>query len=197
MDGLWIRVSAVRAVSVQRVLGTGLFVAAVFGAAVAPTVYSWLFYRRQASQRGSCEKTKSSRKASRLSPYCLSRRRSCLSSGCCFPGICRYGLRKDGFTVDASGWRDYTVQYADIESVTYEPEGVSDGESDRRTNGFGNLKMSMGHFYNDRFGDYIRYTFHDCAACVVLRAQGGIVVLNGEDEASTEEMYQTLQERIR
>ena len=39
--------------------------------------------------------------------------------------------------------------------------------------------------------------FHDCAACVVLQTQGGIVVLNGEDEASTEEMYQTLQERIR
>lgn len=43
----------------------------------------------------------------------------------------------------------------------------------------------------------INNTFHDCAACVVLQTQGGIVVLNGEDEASTEEMYQTLQERIR
>ena len=114
-----------------------------------------------------------------------------------FSGDMVIHFQENGFTVEASGWRDYTVQYADIESVTYEPEGVSDGESDRRTNGFGNLKMSMGHFYNDRFGDYIRYTFHDCEACVVLRVQGDVVVLNGEDEASTEEIYQTLQERIR
>jgi len=31
-----------------------------------------------------------------------------------------------------------------------------------RTNGFGNLKYSMGHFRDEIHGDYIRYTHNDC-----------------------------------
>ncbi len=175
--------------------GTGLFVAAVFAAALAPTVYSWLYYRKQL-QNGEVVRIRSSKKGALVAVLFIAAT-VVFVVWVLFSGDMVIHFQENGFTVEASGWRDYTVQYADIESVTYEPEGVSDGESDRRTNGFGNLKMSMGHFYNDRFGNYIRYTFHDCAACVVLQTQGGIVVLNGEDEASTEEMYQTLQERIR
>lgn len=176
-------------------LGIALFIVAVFGAAVAPTVYSWMFYRRRL-RSGEVAKAKSSRKAVVVTVLFVVAT-VVFVVWVLFSGNMTIWFEENGFTVDASGWRDYTVQYADIESVTYEPEGVSDGESDRRTNGFGNLKMSMGHFYNDRFEDYIRYTFHDCEACVVLRVQGDVVVLNGEDEASTEEIYQTLQERIR
>ena len=52
--------------------------------------------------------------------------------------------------------------------------------------------MSMGQFYNSRFGDYIRYTFNDCPACVILEADGEIIVINGENEAATEEIYETI-----
>ena len=52
--------------------------------------------------------------------------------------------------------------------------------------------MSMGEFYNDRFGDYIRYTFHDCQSCVVLQVKGETMVINGQDQASTEEIYNML-----
>ena len=103
--------------------------------------------------------------------------------------------QENGFVIDASGWGDYKVNYKEIESIDYEPNGIQEGENDRRTNGFGNLKMAMGRFYNDSLGDYIRYTFHDCESCVVLQVNGETVVINGEDEAATEKIYNTLKDK--
>ncbi len=94
-----------------------------------------------------------------------------------------------------SGWEDCQVRYSDIDEITYQPDGVSDGENGRRTNGFGNLKMSMGEFYSDCFGDYIRYTFQDCQAHVVLHVKGEVVVINGEDPVATEKIFEILESR--
>ncbi len=46
-----------------------------------------------------------------------------------------------------------------------------------------------------RLGDYIRYIFNDCQACVILQVNGETIVINGEDQASTEEIYNTLKDK--
>ena len=66
-----------------------------------------------------------------------------------------------------------------------------------RTNGFGNLSMSMGSFENEIYGAYTRYTYASCDAVVALAVNGETVILNGENEADTREIYETLQKKIK
>ena len=106
--------------------------------------------------------------------------------------IC-YG--ENEFTVQAEGWQDYTVKYAAIESIACEENMFRDTNT-IRTNGFGNLKYSMGHFRDDIHGDYIRYTHNDCDTYVSLTVDGSTVIINGTDDAQTREIYNNIRERI-
>ena len=47
------------------------------------------------------------------------------------------------FNIEAKGWNDYTGEYSQIDSISYE-ENVLQNDNDYRTNGFGNLKYAMG-----------------------------------------------------
>lgn len=47
------------------------------------------------------------------------------------------------FNIEAKGWNDYTVEYSQIDSISYE-ENVLQNDNGYRTNGLGNLKYAMG-----------------------------------------------------
>ena len=106
----------------------------------------------------------------------------------------QYGA--DSFTVAASGWEDLTVPYSDIAAVDYLPaEAVPDGGV--RTYGLGNLRVGFGHFSNDAYGDYTRYTYRSCGDCVRLTtASGRTILLNGPDQPSTEAIYEALRGQL-
>ena len=106
--------------------------------------------------------------------------------------IC-YG--ENEFTVQAEGWQDYTVKYDAIDSIVCEENMFRDTNT-IRTNGFGNLKYSMGHFRDDIHGDYIRYTHNDCDTYVVMEVNGSTVILNSADDAQTREIYNNIRERM-
>ena len=99
------------------------------------------------------------------------------------------------FTVEAQGWSDYTVDYEQIDSISYE-ENSSQSWNDYRTNGLGNLKYAMGNFRNDVYGDYIRYTHSSCHSYVVMSIDGKILVVNGENDSATKEIYHTISEKV-
>ena len=99
------------------------------------------------------------------------------------------------FNIEAKGWNDYTGEYSQIDSISYE-ENVLQNDNDHRTNGFGNLKYAMGNFNNDIFGDYIRYTHASCHSYVVMNIDGKILVVNGENDAETKEIYQRISEKV-
>ena len=176
-------------------LGIGLFISSIIVAAAVPAVYSWRYYRKRL-QAGEISRIKPSRRSILVNGI-LAAATVVFVVWVMLSGNMTIRYQDDGFTIDASGWKDYEVSYSDIEKITYAPEGIKDGESNRRTNGFGNLKMSMGEFYNNRFGDYIRYTFNDCRACVILQAGGEIIVINGKDPVSTEKIYSILEAKSR
>ena len=106
----------------------------------------------------------------------------------------QYGA--DSFTIAASGWDDLTVAYSDIAAVEYLPaEAVPDGGV--RTYGLGNLRVGFGHFSNDAYGPYIRYTYHSCGDCVRLTtASGRTILLNGPDQTATRAIYETLRGQL-
>ena len=101
----------------------------------------------------------------------------------------KYG--ENEFTVEASYWPDRTIPYEEIEKLEL-VRGVKAGS---RTNGFGSFRLSMGHFKNEEYGSYIRYTYADCEETVVMDVKGTTVVLAGKDLESTEEIYRILKEK--
>ena len=105
----------------------------------------------------------------------------------------RYNDRE--FNIEAQGWSNYTVEYSQIDDISYE-KNIFQNENDYRTNGFGNLKYAMGNFRNDSFGDYIRYTHASCHSYVVMSVGGKTVVVNGANDTETKEIYQTNSERM-
>ena len=86
---------------------------------------------------------------------------------------CQIRCNDRDFYIEAKGWNDYTGEYSQIDSISYEVN-VLQNDNDYRTNGFGNLKYDMGNFKNDIFGDYIRYTHASCHSYVVVNIDGKI-----------------------
>ena len=57
--------------------------------------------------------------------------------------------------------------------------------------------MGFGHFSNDAYGDYTRYTYRSCGDCVRLTtASGRTILLNGPDQAATRAIYETLRGQL-
>lgn len=95
------------------------------------------------------------------------------------------------FTIDAAHWENATVNYADIEKIEYREQEIPGV----RTFGFGSFKLMLGEFENAEFGDYTRYSYVGCDAGIVLTVGEKIIVINGEDEDSTKEIYDELVRR--
>lgn len=113
-----------------------------------------------------------------------------------FTGSMEIQYGDTSFTVETANWEDLTLAYQDIDTIEYQERDPSEDVSDLRTNGFGNFTMALGSFQNELYGNYTRYTYASCKACVKLVVNGKTVVINGPDEESTKEIYTTLQEKI-
>lgn len=109
----------------------------------------------------------------------------------CFTGDIEYNYSDTSFTIEADYFDDVTVNYADISSVEYR-ETDSKGT---RVYGFGSLRLLMGAFRNDEFGNYTRYSYAKCDSCVILTSNGRIMVISGADDAETKDIYNTLIEK--
>ncbi|MBE6557568.1 MAG: DUF1648 domain-containing protein [Ruminococcaceae bacterium] len=98
------------------------------------------------------------------------------------------------FTVDATYSQELTVNYADISVVEYREEGV-DGH---RVSGVGSPKLLVGWFKNQELGNHTRYTSGDMdVACVVVTLEdGSVLVLGGQDNEASEEIYDELITRV-
>ena len=106
-----------------------------------------------------------------------------------FTGDVDINCGEESFVIEASYWEDLSVEYAAVETVEYretDDRGV-------RTYGFGSARLLSGMFHNEEFGNYTRYSYTQCDACVVLTVNGKILVINGPDEQSTKAIYEEIQ----
>ena len=159
-----------------------------------PTWYSYRFYR---AQLAAGEVEPSPVKPRNVALVCLLAVAFAAFLGwAMLVGDMEVAFGEDSFTVDAQGWGDLTLAYADVQSVAYWGQDPSEGVGGVRTNGLANGKVAFGRFRNGRFGDYTRYTFQSCGACVVLETTSGTVVLNGRDPEATQALYQALLSHI-
>ena len=161
--------------------------------ALAPIVYSYYYSKTQPA----AEKTVSAplplwqKRAARLIVAAV----AAIAVWVFLAGSAKIVYEDASFTVEASGWQDLTLSYSDIAAVDYLPaEEVPEGGI--RTYGLGNLRVSFGHFSNEAYGDYIRYTYDSCRDCVRLTTAGGrTVLLNGPDQAATRAIFDQLKAR--
>ena len=161
--------------------------------ALAPIVYSYYYSKTQPA----AEKTVSAplplwqKRAARLIVAAV----AAIAVWVFLAGSAKIVYEDASFTVEASGWQDLTLSYSDIAAVDYLPaEEVPEGGI--RTYGLGNLRVSFGHFSNEAYGDYIRYTYDSCRDCVRLTTAGGrTVLLNGPDQAATRAIFDQLRAR--
>ena len=161
--------------------------------ALAPIVYSYYYSKTQPA----AEKTVSAplplwqKRAARLIVAAV----AVIAVWAFLAGSAKIVYDDASFTVEASGWQDLTLSYSDIAAVDYLPaEEVPEGGI--RTYGLGNLQVSFGHFSNEAYGDYIRYTYDSCRDCVRLTTAGGrTVLLNGPDQAATRAIFDQLKAR--
>ena len=65
-----------------------------------------------------------------------------------------------------------------------------------RTFGYGSPSLIMGECENDEFGNYTRYAFNSCDACIVITIDDKKLVINGKTEELTKEIYDELTLRI-
>lgn len=109
-----------------------------------------------------------------------------------FTGGVKITYEESSFTVDASYWSDIKIDYQQIEEIEY----LDNFDGGYRVSGFASAKLALGQFKNDQLGDYIAYLNVKCDACVIVRSEGNVLVLNGADERETKVIYDTLLSKI-
>ena len=169
-----------------------LYIVSIMAAAIVSILYSYLFYKKKMAAG---EKLKIQYNKKTIVIYVIvSVFVVIFTIWTLFWGGIDISFHDNDFTVEAQGWSDYTVDYEQIDSISYK-ENLFQNGNDRRTNGKGNLKYGMGNFRNDIYGDYIRYTHASCHSYVVMDIGGKILVVNGVDESETKKIYDTLREK--
>ena len=167
-----------------------LMLAMVAAAILVPSVYSYLFYRRQ-KEAGIT-----------LSPMPILPGKSAKTSliflaavllfvACTlFTGDLRYRYGDTSFTVEASYFDDLTVNYADIQDVQY-MDGNMPGV---RVWGFGSLRLLMGTFESEGI-QYTRYTYYDPDSAVGVLLEDKMIILSGKNPDESKAIYETLRDK--
>ena len=157
-----------------------------------PMVYSHRFYRKEKAEGKdvklgySPENAKMTKTSLVIGAVIL-----VLCVGLMFIGNIEYRFEEDSLLIEASIYTDHVLKYDSVEAVEYR-EGNVPGT---RTGGYGSARLLMGFFSNEEFGTYIRYTYTNPEACVVVTTQGRPLVLSAETAEETRELYQMLREK--
>ena len=170
-----------------------LYIVSIMAAAIISILYSYLFYKKKIAT-GDKLKIQYNKKTIGVSGI-IAILTIIFVIWTLFWGSIEIRFEDTDFTIEAQGWSDYTVDYTQIDSISYE-ENSSQSWNDYRTNGLGNLKYAMGNFRNDVYGDYIRYTHSSCHSYVVMSINGKILVVNGANDSATKEIYHTISEKM-
>lgn len=161
----------------------------LLSAAVIPVIYSYVYHRKQLKAgTATVIPTDKYHKMHKIIALVLAIAVLIFVGVLMFTGDIEISYGDTSFTANASYYGDISVEYDDIESVEYR-ENDAGGV---RTNGFGSARLLMGTFKNDEFGYYTRYSYTNCASCVVLSVDGKTLVLSGIDDTATKAIYEKL-----
>ncbi len=155
---------------------------------LVPTVYSYLYYRKQKQRPDFVSFSQVQPKSHKVFSTVILVAVLGLVAVLMFTGDINYQLREDSLYVEADYWQDLPVDYDEIDAIEYR----EDFAGGTRTNGYGSARLLMGTFKNEEFGYYTLYTYGKPDAVIVLRDGDEVLVLGAENEVATRALYEAL-----
>ena len=159
------------------------------------TVYSYTYARKQLREgRAKAEDFKSGNsKAATVIAIILVSAVLIFASLVMFTGSIEIRYDQTSFGILADYYGDRHIAYDAIWEIEYR----EDFDKGNRTAGFGSARLSMGYFQNDEFGAYNLYAYTATDSAVVLKIEGNqTVVLSGENEEATRQIFEELSARM-
>ncbi len=169
--------------------GLCIFFVILMIACFGSVLYSYLYYRKQL-QNHSVEKIQGKSRNMILTVIIL-------VVTCVFVivimvvGKLEIQTNSDTILIETNCWSDMEISCEEITDVVY-LESV-DGT---RVNGFANSKLALGTFKSETYGSYTRYTHNSCDSVIAIYLKDSLIVINGESEQDTLEIYDTLTKQI-
>lgn len=164
-------------------------------AAISPTVYSYLYYKKQlANGTWVSEDTSISKPVKKFSITTLILTGAVIAFCVIisFIGDVTVEIGDDSLTLGATFNSSLTVSYSDIDSI----ELRDTQNAGSRVMGYGSPRMLVGTFRNNEFGLHTRYTYAQCDGEIVLKLGDKVVVFNGETPEETEQIYLTILDKL-
>lgn len=169
-----------------------VMIVSTFVLVLLPIVYSYRYYRWQ-RDRGDYLAARPKLSSSRFGKFSLVFLVAIGIYAACtlFTGSITYRFEEDSFTIDASCYDDLTVNYTDIEDLTFQDSNYPG----TRIWGYGSLRLLMGTFQTGST-QYTRYTYYRPDSAITMLVKGKLLVISGENPEETREIYNTLCQRV-
>ncbi|MBQ7521596.1 MAG: SdpI family protein [Clostridia bacterium] len=160
---------------------------------VIPLVYSYIYYRKQLKQEtNDIVPLTNHYKKTKIIVFCSVFVMLVGIGYIMFSGEVNVEYGETSFTVHSTYWSDVSVDYSQIDNIEYK----NSSHSGSKTMAFNSAKLLLGKFHNEEYGTYQRYSYRKSLSEVVLtQKNGSILVLSGDSETNTEEIFRQLKER--
>ena len=167
-----------------------VFIGLILAAGFLPILYSWQFYRKKkaAGVEVKAAPTPHFGKWAWLFTVAV----LVILALILFTGRIDYTFGDDALSVTSNRMSGITVAYDKIDAVELREEQIPG----TRTFGYGSFHLLLGMFSNEEFGTYTRYTYYKANPCIIITAGEKTLVLSGEDETATRQLYNTLLAKI-
>ena len=174
------------------------FVAILTAIVIIPTVYSYVFYKKQIAGGAATEEdykddkpmTKKGVAAVVISIVAISLLVCILMT----TGGMNFTFTDDALEIKPSFGGGLTLEYAELDDA--EIEYRDSKVPGMRVMGYASMKLLYGQFSNDEFGTYTRYTYTGSDSAVVIHTEGGVIVISAETSEDTLALYNTLVSKI-
>lgn len=103
-------------------------------------------------------------------------------------------MGEESLQIEASGWSDAEVIYAEIDRVEYVE--VATDFTKTRDNGFGTPRITMGDCSNRELGKFTAYVYDSCDTYVAIYVGDKMMVVNRETVEETKMLYEVLSGKI-
>ncbi len=161
----------------------------VLGLSFAPILYSFAYYVKEVKQGTYEPAHKSTSLIGTIVGLVLTAVTLLVVAIVLFTGKITYTISKDGINMDATYYREVSIAYKDIDTVTY----LQEDDAGTRKFGWGSYKLLLGTFENQEENQYIRYTYKNVDNVIrVQRKDGEVIIFNAESDAATKLLYEEI-----
>ena len=160
-----------------------------------PTVYSYVFYRKQLARGEINRESTLVKKSDKIIGIVVTIVITILLVGVgilMFTGDVTATVGENALVIEATYYDDLTLTYDKIDSV----ELCEDLDIGARQMGFGSAKLSLGIFKSDALGTYTLYSYNGADAHVVIRSGERTLVIGLENEDEARLLYNMLTKKI-